>query len=328
VISDLRYLADTKLASFASPMARAQLAAALAWLGDRGRARDVFASASDLLASASGASVARADYGSRLRDSAALLALGAEMGAERAQLIRANAVLERERETPRYASTQENAWMVLAAEALAQDAAGLTLTVNDAPYQGSLYRRWNDLALESGPVVIGNTGSAPVRLVLTTSGNPSLPEPAAEQGYRVERTYFTLAGAPLEMGQALTQTQRFVVALKVTELEASFARLLLVDRLPAGVEIDNPELFEGGDVADLAFLKQTVTPVHSEARDDRFVAAFERKGDEKAEFTVAYVARAVTPGRYVLPPATIEDMYRPQRFGRTASGALEVMERR
>jgi len=34
------------------------------------------------------------------------------------------------------------------------------------------------------------------------------------------------------------------------------------------------------------------------------------------------------PGRYVLPPATIEDMYRPHRFGRTASGALEVMERR
>ena len=328
VISDLRYLADSKLRSFASPLARAQLAAALALLGDRGRARDVFASASDQLANASAASVARADYGSRLRDSAALLALGAEMGAERAQLIRANAVLERERETPRTASTQENAWMVLAAEALAQDAAGLALTVNDAPYKGSLYRRWNDLALESGPVVIGNTGSAPVRLVLTTSGNPSLPEPAAEQGYRVERNYFTLAGAPLEMGQALTQTQRFVVALKVTELEASFARLLLVDRLPAGVEIDNPELFEGGDVADLAFLKQTVTPVHSEARDDRFVAAFERKGDEKAEFTVAYVARAVTPGRYVLPPATIEDMYRPQRFGRTASGALEVMERR
>ena len=130
------------------------------------------------------------------------------------------------------------------------------------------------------------------------------------------------------MGQALTQTQRFVVALKVTELEASFARLLLVDRLPAGVEIDNPDLFEGGDVADLAFLKQTVAPVHSQARDDRFVAAFDRNGAEKAEFTVAYVARAVTPGRYVLPPATIEDMYRPQRFGRTASGALEVSEQR
>ena len=328
VMSDLRYLADTRLASFASPLARAQLAAALALLGDRGRARDVFASAGDQLANAAAAQAARADYGSRLRDSAGLLALGAEMGAERAQLLRASAVLEREREAPRLTSTQENTWMVLAAEALAQDASSLALSVDGAPHKGALYRRWSDLALEGRKVTIANAGSAPARLVLTTSGNPSAPEPAAQQGYRIERQFYTLAGAPLDMGQALAQTQRFVVALKVTELEASFARLLLVDRLPAGVEIDNPDLFEGGDVADLAFLKQTVAPVHSQARDDRFVAAFDRNGAEKAEFTVAYVARAVTPGRYVLPPATIEDMYRPQRFGRTASGALEVSEQR
>ncbi len=38
VIGDLRYLADTKLDQFKSPMARAQLAAGLAMLGDRARA--------------------------------------------------------------------------------------------------------------------------------------------------------------------------------------------------------------------------------------------------------------------------------------------------
>jgi uncharacterized protein YfaS (alpha-2-macroglobulin family) len=32
----------------------------------------------------------------------------------------------------------------------------------------------------------------------------------------------------------------------------------------------------------------------------------------------------VTPGHYVLPPATIEDMYRPERFGRTAFGAIDI----
>jgi uncharacterized protein YfaS (alpha-2-macroglobulin family) len=41
-------------------------------------------------------------------------------------------------------------------------------------------------------------------------------------------------------------------------------------------------------------------------------------------FTVAYVARAVSPGRYVLPQAFVEDMYRPDRYGRTATGAVEV----
>jgi hypothetical protein len=41
-------------------------------------------------------------------------------------------------------------------------------------------------------------------------------------------------------------------------------------------------------------------------------------------FTVAYVVRAVAPGSYVLPQAFVEDMYRPDRFGRTATGAVEV----
>ena len=41
-------------------------------------------------------------------------------------------------------------------------------------------------------------------------------------------------------------------------------------------------------------------------------------------FTVAYVVRAVSPGRYVHPQAFVEDMYRPDRFGRTATGTIEV----
>jgi uncharacterized protein YfaS (alpha-2-macroglobulin family) len=42
---------------------------------------------------------------------------------------------------------------------------------------------------------------------------------------------------------------------------------------------------------------------------------------------VAYIVRAVTPGSYVHPAATVEDMYRPDRFARTASGRLEVTAR-
>jgi uncharacterized protein YfaS (alpha-2-macroglobulin family) len=41
-------------------------------------------------------------------------------------------------------------------------------------------------------------------------------------------------------------------------------------------------------------------------------------------FSVAYVVRAVSPGQYVRPQAYVEDMYRPDRFGRTATGSLEV----
>ena len=64
--------------------------------------------------------------------------------------------------------------------------------------------------------------------------------------------------------------------------------------------------------------------MHSEFRDDRFSAAFDRKVGDPAVFAVAYVVRAVSPGRYVQPQAYVEDMYRPDRFGRTATGSLEV----
>ena len=79
-----------------------------------------------------------------------------------------------------------------------------------------------------------------------------------------------------------------------------------------------------GDAGTLSWIEDAVEPVSSEFRDDRFSAAFERKAGNDAVFTVAYVVRAVSPGRYVHPQAYVEDMYRPDRFGRTGTGTIEV----
>jgi len=49
-VGDLRYLADTKLNNLATPIAKSQLAAALALVGDRGRAERVYAAALESLA--------------------------------------------------------------------------------------------------------------------------------------------------------------------------------------------------------------------------------------------------------------------------------------
>ena len=71
VIGDLRYLADTKLDVFKTPLAQAQIAAALAMLGDRARAGKVFGAALDALEAEKDTGLSRPDYGSRLRDAAA-----------------------------------------------------------------------------------------------------------------------------------------------------------------------------------------------------------------------------------------------------------------
>ncbi|MGH6663661.1 MAG: hypothetical protein ACREB2_01995, partial [Pseudolabrys sp.] len=101
-------------------------------------------------------------------------------------------------------------------------------------------------------------------------------------------------------------------------------RVIVADYLPAGFEIDNPHLVSSGETGTLSWITDAVEPVHSEFRDDRFTAAFDRKQDSPPVFTVAYVVRAVSPGHYVLPQAMVEDMYRPDRFGRTATSAIDI----
>ena len=103
-----------------------------------------------------------------------------------------------------------------------------------------------------------------------------------------------------------------------------FGRVIVADHLPAGFEIDNPRLVSSGETGTLPWIQDTATAANAEFRDDRFSAAFNRQSGDPSVFTVAYVVRAVSPGRYVLPQAYVEDMYRPDRFGRTGSGTIEV----
>jgi hypothetical protein len=325
VMGDLRYLADTQLSSVKTAMARAQIAAALALLGDRGRSQTAFASAAERLRETRDTNVSRSDYGSRLRDGAALLTLAFEAGTGAQTLPAVGRVIEEERRARTYTSTQDNAWMVLAAQAAAREAETVTLTVNGTPRRGAFLRTFREAALKE-PTVIANTGTAPVQMVVGVAGNPLGFEPAVSRGFTVERAYYKLDGTKVDLAQ-VRQNERFVTVLSVTETAPrASARLLLVDRLPAGLEIDNPNLVDSGAVGALDWLTMEVEPTHAEYRDDRFVAAFDRESDApKGTFTVAYMVRAVAPGRYVHPPAMIEDMYAPDRFGRTAFGSVEVV---
>ena len=116
-IGDLRYLADTKLGNLATPIAKSQLAAALALVGDKSRAERVYAAALESLAPKPVLEFGRVDYGSALRDAAALVSLASEGNAPRATLTQAVQRVEVARGLTPYTSTQENAWLVLAARA-------------------------------------------------------------------------------------------------------------------------------------------------------------------------------------------------------------------
>ncbi len=349
-MGDLRYYVDTRLDRFTTPLAQAQLGAALAMLGDKERAEKAFTAA---LATMSGkeAQLSRLDYGSVLRDGAALVTLAAETRVSATEAPKLASVVAKAYASKHYTSTQEQAWMLLAARALSDQARDTLLGVNGRVHKGALNRVLTPAEVKEGVLTVTNDSDAAVDAVVSVIGAALTPEPPASKGFRIERTFYTLDGKQVDLasasgGQAqVRQSDRFVVVLKV-EADEEGGRVLLVDRLPAGFEVENPRLVDGGDVKTLDWLKSGLKPEHTEFRDDRFVAAFNlfgrgkngrrgnaddddssddnaAKGPAKAA-TVAYIVRAVTPGSYVHPAATIEDMYRPDRFARTAAGRLDV----
>jgi uncharacterized protein YfaS (alpha-2-macroglobulin family) len=345
-IGELRYYVDTKLDAFSTPLAQAQLAAALAMLGDKPRAELAMQAALKLMDPRED-SDSRRDYGSGMRDGAAVLTLVAESGIAKPVLPRLIDVLGKAYAKKAYTSTQEQAWLLLATHALGEEAKDLKLAINGQPHQGTLLRGITAAELDGEGVVVSNTSESGVEAVISVVGAALTPEPAIAKGFSIERSYYTLDGRRVELKSAaggrseLTQNDRLVVVLKV-EAEQPGGRILLVDRLPAGLEIENPRLVDAGDVKTLGWLKTTLKPNHLDFRDDRFVAAFDffgssnaRRGhsgdgeDGNAEpvssASVAYLVRAVTPGSFVHPAATVEDMYRPDRFARTASGQLVVV---
>ncbi|MFY0682189.1 MAG: alpha-2-macroglobulin family protein [Thalassovita sp.] len=319
-MGDLRYYADVKGDAFTTPLAAAQLGAALAQYGDQSRADAMFARAARMINTAKGSekNLWRADYGTRLRDNAGVLALAVEAGSnavDRQRLAQQISVIERG------FSTQEAAWSLMAAKALVQDPSITGLTLNGAELDGPFVRTFEE-KMSQHPLAIRNVADGPTEITLTTTGVPEGATLEGGYGYRIERGYYTPEGEPVSP-ETVSAGTRLVVVLEVFPFEKGGARLMVNDPLPAGFEIDNPNLLRQGDVRALDWLKPAYAE-HSEFRSDRFLAAVSQRTSRN--FQLAYMVRAVSPGVFHHPAATVEDMYRPQYRAQTASGSVRVTE--
>jgi len=170
---------------------------------------------------------------------------------------------------------------------------------------------------------IRNQSGKAATTILTTYGVPTEPEPAGGNGYFIDRLYFTMDGAPVSP-ENIQLNDRLVVVVKITPHGRSEARLMINDPLPAGLEIDNPNLLKSGDVAALDWLQLGTETEFTEFRSERFLAAVD--WFDTKPFQLAYVVRAISPGRFHHPAASVEDMYRPEYRARTAAGQVEIAQ--
>lgn len=320
-VGDLRYYADQKAGSFSTPLALAQMGAAMAQYGDQPRADVLFDRAGRMLFAQIAEQekiVWRSDYGTYRRDTAAVLALLVEAKSNAIDRDRLMGYIGTDASR---ASTQEAAWTLLAANALVGDFAASGLTIDGVAPNGPVVQL-RDAQTNTAPVTIANTGERATEITVTTFGVPSVPQPAGGNGYAIERTYATMEGERINLTEVPLGT-RLVVVLTVTPFGRQEARLMVTDPLPAGFEIDNPNLIEGGDINGLDWV-DTVYAETAEFRADRFLAAVDWQSDQP--FQLAYIVRAVSPGQFHHPAASVEDMYRPQMNARTDAGQVRVSQ--
>ena len=137
----------------------------------------------------------------------------------------------------------------------------------------------------------------------------------------IRRRFLDLAGQPLNL-DTLRQNAVFVLLIEGRSEMREAQQAVIQQGLPAGWEIIGR--LGAGEVPGMPWLGTLTETVATPALDDR-VAAILDLTPEAPEFRIAVRLRAVTAGRFELPGAQVEDMYRPAVFARQNTGRITVL---
>ncbi|UJQ38356.1 alpha-2-macroglobulin family protein [Aeromonas caviae] len=162
---------------------------------------------------------------------------------------------------------------------------------------------------------VTNEGKGSLYVQRTLIGYPEQAPARVSKGMSVTRSWFNSDGQRFDPTKVKVG-DLVVVRLNVSS-ESAVPDALLVEMLPAGFELENPALGNSIKLEELSIEGKPAWQSewndylkHQEFRDDRYTAALDLS--EGSNQQLVYLMRAVTPGRYQVPPTQVEDMYRPE----------------
>ncbi len=162
---------------------------------------------------------------------------------------------------------------------------------------------------------VTNEGKGALYVQRTLVGYPEQAPARLSKGMSVTRSWFNSDGQPFDPAKVKVG-DLVVVRLNVSS-ESAVPDALLVEMVPAGFELENPALGNSIKLEELSIEGKPAWQSewndylkHQEFRDDRYTAALDLS--EGSNQQLVYLMRAVTPGRYQVPPTQVEDMYRPE----------------
>ncbi|MEM5530082.1 alpha-2-macroglobulin [Gammaproteobacteria bacterium AS21] len=331
-LSVLRRLYDNH-SSQDSPMALLQLGIALSSAGDSQRSAKALNKA---LAAINDFGKADIYYSSPVRDLAlsAFWLIEQKIEIKRWQPLLFS--LTKELTQRQWLSTQERNALFLLGKELQKstgDNMHLAWSINKQGFDEQLKRLQLSLSSEDllQDITLTNKGSDAVYMNLRASGYERKAPKALDNGLSVKRQYYQLNGDAFN-GTEIVSGEKLIVGLTV-EASSHLRHALLVDLLPAGLEIENQNLADAYDQSDLQVGGRSISDLMynlniatQEYRDDRFVMAIDLPDSYQVE--VFYLVRAVSPGIFAIPPTFAEDMYRPQiRHQGKDAGTLTILPR-
>lgn len=309
----------------ASGLPLVQLSIALQKMGDQPRADQALVA---------GLAVTRkgdqwlGDYGSPLRDQALILALLEEndlMTGQREQ--RLFDLSDQLAASPWLSIQERNSLFMAGRDLLGKPEVDWSAQLTSGGQTRELNNRQSGIKLDgvllNTPLSVRNQGNDTVYQQLTISGYPQQAPVAGGENMSIRRDYLGMNGEPLDL-TSLKSGDLVLVHVAVTAKQP-VPDALVVDLLPAGLELENQNLGQSAaslenastEVKQWREAMQNANVEHQEYRDDRYVAALKLEGSGTAH--LLYLARAVTPGTYRVPPPQVESMYRPnwQAVGET-----------
>ncbi len=317
-LSDLRVLFDQHSHKAKTPLPLAHIATALEKSGDKKRALTAWTKSFTTKRPKKGYP---GDYGSSIRDKTQLTVL-----AHKSHLVEEPWLmvkrLKDELDNRRWLSTQERYSLYLLAS-LMEDSDN-----DDWSVEVSLDGKKQILSAEKDKSLIWSKDQVPDQVTLNNLSASYLYSSIIVQGYpdktpdpvmediHVDRYYYDLKGEPIDIS-SLSTGEYTLVRLDISaDDKLRIPDALVVELMPAGLELENQNLTHSIEIDDLLIQGKKVGQwletsdiKHQEYRDDRYVAAINLRSSQIT--SLFYLARATTPGVFKVPPTLVEDMYRP-----------------
>lgn len=187
------------------------------------------------------------------------------------------------------------------------------------PFKGDFQINSSKWANRDWKVIVDGGGKA-----FITSAAAGIPlynkQRLEDQGISVRRKYFTLDNDPIEK-MNFKQGSLYLTEVTIMALQEPLNNIMIVDKLPAGLEIENSRLATRDKIKNNK--SKINVPDFIDFRDDRVLIATSLHRIDK-EYVYRYTVRAITEGNFTLPAIFAEAMYDPLVYSAHGQSLIRV----